>query len=420
MIKKNNVTRAVAIAEKKPIRTLLIIALFVYADILCENFLVIINDKQPHLISVLFLFGFLVLQIIFAPLQSGFSDFYGRRKSLIISLGISLCSLLLVYVYIYNIFAIILVLVIATTIKGVWGNTIPISFAAIADTQDKDYRGSFALASGTYSLAFITLIVMHHFSLGDNILIYIVGGILVLSILVCSFRFRDAQDKTAHLPYKEDSGAKQNLFKHFFKIGKKEVDLIKKELSRSLTIKALMSYLLWEMSMYSILISEVDLYRGKSRNFVLYMMIGYLVGIFILRLKPCRRVKDSTILSWGYYTSFLSLIPYFILFVFFRNNSYLLGTCYFFHALGNALLSPTIITVMVKGRSPHDQGKLLGLVESADTVAFLISTVVVMILIHLDIQVFYLIVFSFISFSVSWIFYGTFVSQRKKPLNNRH
>lgn len=400
-------------ASKRPLKTLLIIIFFVYADIICENFLVIVNDQQEKLLAHILLFGLLIFQIVFSPLQSGFSDFYGRKKSLIISLSISLISTFLIFVFVDNILSVALMLIIATTIKGIWGNTIPIAFAAIADTQSGDYRGSFALASSTYSLAFITLIIVHQLSFSDTFLIYIVGVILILSLIVCFLQFGDSKDRTAHLPYKVDVHNESKLFSSLWKIGKKEVSLIKQELLRTLTTKVLLAYLLWEISMYSILVSEVDFYRGKSHNFALSMMIGYLVGIFILKLKPCKKVKDSTMIKWGYFFSFYSLIPYFLLFWFIRDNNYLLGICYFFHAFGNALLSPTIITILAKKRPSHDQGKILGLMESADTIAFLFSTISVMIFIFFKFPVFVLIVFSFVSFSISWIFYKTFSNEKK-------
>ena len=403
--------------KQKKASILLVIIFFIYSDILCENFLVIVNDKQPHLYSVILLFTLLILQIIFAPLQSGFSDFYGRKKSLLISLFLSLISVFLAFYYLNNIIIFASVIFLSNLIKGVWGNTIPISFAAIADTQRGGYRESFALASGVYAIAFITFIALNHFSFSKNVMGYAVGGILLLSILICLAIFKDSEDKTAHLPFNKGYQTQQGIINRIFTISRKEIILIKKELSRSLTRRASFSYLLWETSMYSILVSEVDFYRVKGRNFVLYMMLGYLFGIVFLRLKNIRKLKDCTILKIGYLTSFLSLFPYFFFYPSLGDNALVLGVCYFFHALGNALLSPTIITILAKERSSHDQGKILGIVESFDTISFLISTVIVMLMVYLKIPIFFLILFSFVSFSISWIFYRRLIDDSKKLIN---
>lgn len=395
-------------------KILLVIIFFVYSDIICENYLVIVNNRLSHLFSTLVLFVFLTLQIIFSPLQSGFSDFFGRKKSLVISLSVSFLAIVLAFFYMSNVVGLSLILITSNLIKGLWGNTIPISFAAIADTQKDDYRGSFALSSGIYAIAFVTFILIHHFSLSENVLAYIVGGSLLISIFSCITLFKDAEDKTAYLPYRENQRDKKGLLAQILFVSKKEVSLIIKEISLSLTRKALVSYLLWETSMYIILISEVDLFRGKGLNFALFMMFGYVMGVIFLKLKWVRNIKDRIILKIGYLMSFFSLVPYFILYYFFGDNNVVLGVCYFFHALGNAFLSPTVITILVRGRSSHDQGKLLGLVESSDTVSFFISICIVMILVFFKISLFYLILISFGSFSFSWLFYRGLVIESKK------
>lgn len=384
-----------------------------YSDIICENFLVIVNNKQSHLFSTLVLFGLLTLQIIFSPLQSGFSDFFGRKRSLVISLIVSFLAIVLAFFYM-NTIGLGLILIMSNLIKGLWGNTIPISFAAIADTQKEDYRGSFALASGIYAIAFVTFILVNHFSFSENILAYIVGSTVLISIFSCITLFKDVEDKTAHLPYRKNQHLKKGFLAQILFVSKKEISLIVKEMSQPLTRKALVSYLLWETSMYSILISEVDLFRGKSHNFALFMMIGYLIGVIFLKLKWVKDIEDRKILRIGYLISFFSLFPYFILYYFFGDNNAILGVSYFFHALGNAFLSPTVITILVKGRSSHDQGKLLGLVESSDTVSFLVSTCIVMILVLFNIPIFYLILISFVFFSVSWVFYRDLVAESEK------
>lgn len=50
------------------------------------------------------------------------------------------------------------IIILASLLKGVAGNTLPLALAGIADTQDKNYRFSFALSSGTYAIAYLLLI----------------------------------------------------------------------------------------------------------------------------------------------------------------------------------------------------------------------------------------------------------------------
>ncbi|MES2121297.1 MAG: MFS transporter [Chlamydiota bacterium] len=394
------------IAKKSRLILLAIISLFVYADIICENVLVIVNDQQSHFIATAYLFGFLVLQIFFASIQSGLSDFFGRKKSLILSFVVSLSCLLCTYLYIASNFHVGFFLILALTGKALWGNTIPISFAAIADTQGKNYRRSFALASSTYSVAFITLIVANLFT-SNNIAYVSVSTIILLSSLIaCIFTFKDSTDKSAHLPPASHHALEsRNTFSKFWKLGAQEFNLLIKELRRPLTKYGLSAYILWEISMYCIIISQVDLSQDSPQQITLAMMGGYLLGVLLLQFQPFSKIKDRKMMNFGYIFSFLSFLPYFLITHFIQSQNLLIGACYTLHALGNAFLSPTILSILATGRSSHEQGKILGLVESADTAAFLVATIFVMVHTTNQWPISFLVSFSFIAFSVSWVYF---------------
>ncbi len=393
------------IQKKSRLVTLLIISLFVYADIICENVLVIVNDQQSHLIASVFLFGFLVLQVLFASIQSGLSDFFGRKKSLIFSFSVSLFCLLCIYLYhdYYMRFGILLILAMAS--KALFGNTIPISFAAIADTQGKNYRRAFALGSSTYSIAFISLIVINLFSSRDVTNISFAAIILLISLIFCMLGFKDVSDITADLPHNVNPAYYAgNFFSKFWKLGTREICLLIKELRKPLTSYGLSAYLLWEISMYSIIISQIDLNDGSTKHITLAMMVGYLLGVLLLQIRPCIKISDRKIITFGYVFSFLSFLPFLLVF-FIQSQSILIGICYTLHAIGNAFLSPTILSILATGRSTHDQGKILGLVESADTAAFLLATIFVVIYSTYQWSISYLVLFSFVSFSISWVYF---------------
>ncbi len=392
-------------SRKSPLMILLVIIFFVYADIICENIIIIVNDQLSRLKAITFLFTFLVLQVVFAALQSGLSDFFGRKKSLIASLSVSIVSLLCVFVYSQQWVSSVALLFAALLVKGFWGNTTPIAFAAIADTQKGDYRGAFALASGTYSLGFITLVLINMVSKGNFFHIIIACIVLILALVICILMFKDTSDKTAHLPPHASLKETHSFISTFWRVGVKEINLLLNEIKRPLTKTALSAYLLWEVSMYSIIISQIDLNPGPSQRITLAMMAGYLTGIFILKLKPCAKVKDISMVTIGYLTAFLSLIPYFFLSKYVESQNLLLGICFYLHAVGNAFLSPSILSILAKNRSTHDQGKILGLAESADTIAFLLATIAVMFYAGYKWPVVILVGFSFISFSISWFYF---------------
>lgn len=394
-----------SLSKKTAMLTLIYVVLFVFADLICENVLVIINDKQSPLIATIFIFSFLTSQVFFASLQAGLSDFFGRKKSLIISLSVTSFSLLCAFFYMQYFPTDIVLLIIALAAKGFWGNTTPISFAVIADTQKKNYRGSFAIATCSFPLAFICLIMMNIFFENGLLYFYISSGILIFVLSVCILLFKDSSDKSAHLPKNEILINSSNFIKIFWGISKKEVSLLIKELKRPLSKNALFAYLFWEISMYSIIISQVDFKSDSSQYITLAMMLGYLLGVFIIRRKSFKKVKDRSMITVGYLISFLSLIPYFILFKFTQTQNILVGIVYTLHAVGNAFLSPTILTIVAKNRHSHDQGKILGLFESVDTLAFLLAAIFVMIYSNFQWKVGFLVSFSLISFSISWFYY---------------
>jgi MFS family permease len=387
-------------------RILTLILLFIFAEILCENFIVIIYNEQSHIQAFYLLLIYMLLQIFFAPIQSGVSDFIGRKKSLIFSLSFSFFSLFIIFLYIKKIVFWFPMLIFATLIKGIFGNTLPLSLAAIADTQSKNYRFSFALSSGTYAVAYLILIFSSN-TLNVFYVNYILSLLIIFLIGTCITFFKDIKDKNftpLNSMRTTNFISKKNY--SIINVVKNEITLIIKELKQKATRNALTAFFLWEVSMYSILVAQVDFRIYKSFNFAAIMMVGYIVGILFLRF--CYKIKDSKIIEVGYYVSTISLIPYFIFFYFIDNMNILLQVCYFFHALGNAFLSPAFMSILAKEKPPHEQGKRYGLIESFDTIGFLVSVFVVFLFVFLKLHLFYLVSFSFCSFMVSWVFYGRF------------
>lgn len=404
-------------AKRSSITMLITISVFIFADIICENFIVIVNDQQSHAISTIFLLYLLLIQVLLSPIQAGFSDF-GRKKALVISNSISLLSLIFIYLFLESNFLYLSLLFVAINVKGFWGNTIGISWGAIGDTQDKNYRAAYALGTGVYAVAYLILISLRNFTISNSVLFISTSFILLTALLLCIFIFKDPEDKTVQKD-PEIEEAKRSLtgirkyLKIFLLILAKEKKKVALEIKNKKARQALCAYLLWEVSMYSILISQIDLAKGNSVNNLIpaMMMIGYLIGVVILRQKWVFRFRDSTILKWGYYISFFSLAPYLLLFLFIKNLDLVLGICYCFHALGNSFLSPTLLTVLSKERAHHEQGKMLGLVESADTIAFMLAYGFDNIYISLHLPLIYLVSFSFLTFSLSFVYYNRFKEQ---------
>ncbi len=167
-----------------------------------------------------------------------------------------------------------------------------------------------------------------------------------------------------------------------------------------------LAFILWEISIYVILAYYADFSNRESSGVEILMMLGYLCGVFSIKFFP--KISDGKMIRVGYAISVVSLLPYFAFSLFVNDIKYVLAICYFFHAIGNALLSPTMFSIISKNREDHERGKIYGLSESGDTIAFFISGVIIIMLNYFKLDVYYLVCISFFTVVVSWIPFSRF------------
>src|SRR5579872_4599357 len=297
--------RSYSIRKTKSGQYLSIILLFITSDIICDNFIFRSFNKQSQTFEFLLFLSLLLLQIFASPIQSGLSDFYSRKKSLIISLSSSLISLILVSFYDQKIFAIPFLLIIITLFKGCLGNTIPLSWAAIADTQDKNFRFSFGLSTAAFAVGYLILVFSNKY-LNEKEANFYVIALFILLIYLCFFHFRDIKD----------INHKRIKFSDVFE----EFKTIYHEILKINTRNALVAFLLWEVSLYSILLLYIDFDISEFSSTAIGMMCGYLVGVLILKFST--KIVDTRMIRIGYYTSVFSLIPFLVLFPFFESTKH--------------------------------------------------------------------------------------------------
>lgn len=375
---------------------MLLVIIFIFADIVCENFISIVYDKQSQTTQFFFFLSFALMQIFFAPLQSGLSDLYGRRKSLIVTLSFSLLSLVLIFIFNQKVMFFPF-LILASISKGALGNTLPISLAVMADIREKNYRLSFAFSTAAYAFAYLLLASATERVSNNQINNYLIL-LFILLIAICIKSFKDIEDRGRGI---SKSSSDSILF-----VLKNEAKLIVRDLKHSPTAKALAAFFLWETSLYSILLTQVDFQINKATHIAQAMMCGYLLGVLILIFS--QKAKDSKIIKIGYYISFLSLIPYFLLYKIVEDLNSLVKICYFFHSLGNAFLSPALLSMLAKEKKAHERGRIYGLTDSVDTCGYLLAALAIIAYNALKLERIYLISFSFLTFAISWMFYSRF------------
>jgi MFS family permease len=382
----------------------LIIA-FILGDVLCENYIVKICNGEPGGMKVFAITSLLILQVFAAPIQAGFSDFYCRKKSLVFSLCVSFFALIFGYfflVYELHLFPLLMLIILA---KSLFGNTIPISWAAIADTQERDLRFSLALSTAPYAIGYLTIGIFNSFfDKTHSILTTII--IFFVLIIVCMVFFKDVRDKRS--PSFEHSHKKRT----FFNLIHGEMSLIRHELREKKLRFGLSAYLFWATSQYSVLVLLAD-FKEEYPEAVLIMMVGYLIGVGLMYI--FRRIADEIIIRVGYYLSVIVLLAFFTVIPFVNNIYPMLTASYFFYSIGNAFLSPTILTMLSKDRKPHQQGKVFGYIESADSLGFLLGMAVIFLYILFGFSIIHIVAFSLICFISSWYPYLKYLELRKEP-----
>lgn len=373
-----------------------LILAFIFIDETCNNFILNLFAKQSSVTEIFLYSGFLLTSILSAPIQSGYSDYYCRKISLVVSLSFSLLSILFAFLSTETAFSPLLFLILAFISKGALGNTLPLSWAAIADTQGNNFRFSFALSTSAMAFGYLILIGIKSF-FNNSQSIFIIFALLATLIYLSIRFFYDIRDKQFKNQI-NSHGFVENLFI--------EINLIINHfLKDRRTRKAISAFMLWEISFYTALISDVDVKISDFKYVSLSMLIGYFAGVALLKF--FYRYTDYVMIKAGYILSIVSLIPIFIAGPF-TGIGRISVVCYFFYSLAAAFLAPSLFSILSKERRPHEQGKIYGLIDSSDTISFLIASIFVIFYHTYQVNAIFLPLFSLIVFLLSSIPYGRF------------
>jgi len=144
--------------------------IFMLFDVACNNIILGSFDKETPVKELFLFIGLLVLQIIASPIQTGVSDFYGRKKSLIISLSATLISLIILFFHNSILINYFFILILISIVKGLFGNSSPIVWAVIGDTDGKEERWLFAISTAAYAIGYLTVLFMNLSLSSDNFL----------------------------------------------------------------------------------------------------------------------------------------------------------------------------------------------------------------------------------------------------------
>lgn len=389
---------------------LFLLLMFLFTDEVSSNYILSSFSKFSPVSELILYVTFLIIVIFISPIQAGFSDLYCRKKSIISSLIFSCLSILMILFSSYFHYS-ILSLSMIILFKGALGNTLPLSLAGVADTQLSNTRFSMALCTGAMAAGYLGLILAKKFTGTINTGIILIG-LFIIVIIFCILFFEDLRDKEGETILAKSNESKVQLLLREIKLVLGEFKLVKIELSCSRTRYGLVTFLMWEIAQYSIHMLNVDLQIKKFSNLTTAMVVGYLVGLAFLRLS--KNIYDKNVIRIGYVVCLSSIIPYILSYWYLENIKSVLLVCYFFYNLGNVFLAPSLFSILAQERKPHEQGKIFGLLESTDTVAFLTASIFAISYNTLGLPTIYIVGFSTLVLSSSWIFLKLFEKKKRK------
>lgn len=340
---------------------------FVLLDEASDTFLINISSKifssehKPYENWTVYIL--LGLQIIFSPLQAGFSDFYLRKKSIIISLSATFISVILLKISMNYSPA---VLFCAIILKGVFGNTLPIAWAGIADiTRSRNIR--FALALSICFLAigsWGSLLALPY--LTTKSFFYLIVVLLSIGIISTIYPFKDFEDtpKPDFLKHKSPLRMLVNECTSIYDLSKKPLNFF-----------TLLAFLFSEISFYQILFRiEVFTNYHCFIHIPLAIGIGYTVGTITLKFI---KAQDRFVCLSGLILSVISIFTINILFLTKIENQFTFTTFFAFYSFGYALFTPSLFSLITPREHPHLQGKIYGMIESTDSLASLLAFLIV-------------------------------------------
>jgi MFS family permease len=354
------------------------------------------------------------LTLISAIPQAGFSDVYGRKKHLLISLiSVTLAAAYVVFAYLAKLHhlessyfpAAIFTVIPVCIFLGISGNTIPIARAAIADLKIHDFRTAIGWSTTFIGFGWITSIMLG--------LILPPVGVLMFAILlqtsivfIVKYYFFDLRDSDEVIKHKH------NWMNTIFSSYKWFISMF----LVSGGAAALFAYLCTETTFYQIYsINEEGEVNLGDKVTGLLMAFGYAFGVIAQWIIYC---SDKKGIKFGITFSFLSLSILFIFkFLLSRelvylsfNTSYLIeGILNFLFALGFGFFVPSLFSLMATKINAHHAGRLFGAIDITDTLALGISSFSLFLRekIHFEDLLIYSLLLCF--FIIAGIFYKNFI-----------
>jgi MFS family permease len=347
--------------------------------------------------------------------QAGFSDFFGRKKHLIISsLSVLLSVAYLAFVYITKLYCVELPgfsLSIITTLPiclllGVAGNAIPIARAGIADLKVHDFRTALGLSTTFIGFGWISAILL-------GIILPPIGVLITAMIVQFSVIVIIKHLFSDH----EDSNIKSMKKTSYFHATINSYKWFASMFLVAGGAAAIVAYLFTETIFYQIYsLNEEGLVSLSVKVVGLLMAFGYAFGVVMQWIVG---FSDKRGIRFGVLFSLVSLVFLVFLRVYADGNVNINvynaliaeGVLNFLFAFGFGFSVPSLFTLMASKIEPHHAGRLFGAIDTTDTLALSLSAFALYLKDMLIINEINIYIYLLLFFMVSFIFYGIFIKR---------
>lgn len=308
--------------------------------------------------------AFIVLSLPFALILGGWSDFHCRRKTLIFALSCILISIIMMFYF--HKFSRNWIAFTSLAIKAIGGNAIPIALASIIDVMpQKKLKSSLAITICAYSLGSWLPIYLRPHLASLNLSISIGTLFILISVILWFKNYEfDGIKLTKNKP---------NLRQFPFYIRKDVVEIFV-FIFTPLVCFFYFGFILNEISFYQILLRGELLLKDNYYSFAAIALGGgYYIGTAILFILEKKDFTDEFCIKLGVLISFVSISFITILnFIQFKFD-FFYGVLLAAFSLGFALITPSIFAFFSATREDGEYGKIYGLLDSTDALAFLVT-----------------------------------------------
>lgn len=303
---------------------------------------------------------FSLCQFISAPIIGRFSDKYGRRPLLIISLLGTIGSFVMMAFAPSAIF-----LFLARALDGLTAGNFPVAMAVISDsTKPEDRAKGFGIIGAAFGLGFALGPAISAFTYGINTLIpfMIAAGITAVAVLLTYFFLPETNKNIGHV--------QEGKMFDFPKLARAIRDQnVGSTLQISLIYSLAFGLLIFAYQPFLKQVLRVSDQLG-ALSFTVFGIVGFFASSFLIP-KISKRIVDKKFLLNAVIISAVAFFAFFVV----RSFAFFVITSVFL-SLSNSFINPLLSSLLSKETDEKSQGEIMGINTSYQSLGLIFGPII--------------------------------------------